>query len=1075
MCHPGKDQSSPCETACCSPGDLWTAQSLSLTFNRLSMHLSARRLYRAVLRPFLKHQWPIRVFLRWSLPRQATTPLLLLLPAVGVVCFWRWATVLTWPLSSLFQRLAFNCNNAYVSILPSVDDRVLRSTAALGFSLKYFGVDIRGGCSIRRVLIDAVGVNATTELDLLRSGWDELHAADQYSFLGHRVEKRGELDDASSLERRERFFQQCLSLSIYEASRQAYTSTTGSFRAPGGMLTSFPPLFNKLGLWRMTQFKKIIYVEHNTLLVQELDHLFDGPQSGSVTAAQALAPASWFSTSLLVLQPMATKAEELTSGLADMVIGGQVPSPGCNEVVFLNQAFPDWDSSDLRHRLGTQYASAAHSALWSSMYRLTPSTDNTSSKVVISRGRGFERNLVLATFNDGFYSELNDVFPTMETSKVGSLYKKRLKLMSKCLQDDQASCPPPPADNDDDVSDGMPPYPPPPDPYEFYSSTFKYAANVDPTLQRGRYACMTFIKDNDVGFLRGAAVLGESLLATNSACERTVMVTPEVNAVSRVRLMHAGWKLREVATFPTPILSCNDTKWGGSNSEWGKLQVFNLTEYDKLLYLDADTLVKQSVDAVFHRPGYPLTSAPGMFPPDSFNAGVMLLSPSSRLYEHMLSRIPVLESYDCGDQGFLQRFFNTWYSLPASHRMPASFNAHRNLIVTGRAHFGESLFHRTFKPIITHLSGKKEWGFDPYWVELAHASRARTMKAASVARRALLWQLAGHSREVLAPLVSLSKTTVVVDFAHHREPEGALALKGLMKALKLGNVPTISPCYARRGSKLKAAHTCKLATMQKQLLSTVFVAGFPLAEPAALIGSPADDALFELLDGLPDLQFVFLVRRLDSPISPYRSSMLSDRPQPTTLLLQSQAAVDMCLSSDPSLRCELAPELSFFLGIVPLSSKTEVQDTELEVVCRRPSLPRDQPQDPPIGPVITTSCGGKDGNDSSAIDRAQVLKEEHEHLLASSHKPEALWDLQSNLTTSTIRSGNVGVAASRSDLALFLILGIPVFASMPVLAEVPEWALSNAATRNEAALATLFSFASQDAADLAAMAELPLT
>ena len=44
-------------------------------------------------------------------------------------------------------------------------------------------------------------------------------------------------------------------------------------------------------------------------------------------------------------------------------------------------------------------------------------------------------------------------------------------------------------------------------------------------------------------------------------------------------------------------------------------------------------------------------AAPDVFPPDRFNAGVMVVAPSSAVLDDMLSKVSELPSYDGGDTG----------------------------------------------------------------------------------------------------------------------------------------------------------------------------------------------------------------------------------------------------------------------------------------------------------------------------------------------------------------------------------------------------------------------------------------
>lgn len=106
------------------------------------------------------------------------------------------------------------------------------------------------------------------------------------------------------------------------------------------------------------------------------------------------------------------------------------------------------------------------------------------------------------------------------------------------------------------------------------------------------------------------------------------------------------------------------TSWHYAHSAtFTKLQLWAL-DYDKVLYLDCDTLPRapsgaQVTDllALELLPGA-VAAAPEAAWPDTFNTGVMVLKPDKGVYGEMLNLLSTLESYDGGDQGFLNGFFN---------------------------------------------------------------------------------------------------------------------------------------------------------------------------------------------------------------------------------------------------------------------------------------------------------------------------------------------------------------------------------------------------------------------------------
>ena len=136
------------------------------------------------------------------------------------------------------------------------------------------------------------------------------------------------------------------------------------------------------------------------------------------------------------------------------------------------------------------------------------------------------------------------------------------------------------------------------------------------------------------------------------------------------------------------------------------------------------------IDELFDLPVVPgglPAAAPDIFPPDKFNAGVLVLAPSEKTFQSMLNarggagraeRVrtpdeaegegPVKEeeeedddddrseqmkettketqqenkkcySYDGGDTGFLNAFFPQWFTGPSPFRLPFRYNAQRTL------------------------------------------------------------------------------------------------------------------------------------------------------------------------------------------------------------------------------------------------------------------------------------------------------------------------------------------------------------------------------------------------------------
>lgn len=188
---------------------------------------------------------------------------------------------------------------------------------------------------------------------------------------------------------------------------------------------------------------------------------------------------------------------------------------------------------------------------------------------------------------------------------------------------------------------------------------------------------------NGEGYLPGVEALGSSLAASGTREARVVMVTPEIRPVTRDRLSEQGWTIREVLPIENPNPSTQQMlpRFGAA---YTKLRAWELVDFDRVVFLDADTIVLQNVDDLFDRPE--VAAAPDFFLPDRFSSGVMVLEPRSATFDRMVSALSAAPSYDGGDQGFLNVFFAGWYAMPVEHRLPVGYNLAHFIYQFMRAH-----------------------------------------------------------------------------------------------------------------------------------------------------------------------------------------------------------------------------------------------------------------------------------------------------------------------------------------------------------------------------------------------------
>lgn len=159
-----------------------------------------------------------------------------------------------------------------------------------------------------------------------------------------------------------------------------------------------------------------------------------------------------------------------------------------------------------------------------------------------------------------------------------------------------------------------------------------------------------------------------------------VLLTPNINPHSRKKLTGLGVVTKDVDPIPTPTEAGISHVAGWLGTGYTKLHVWNLTSFSKVVYIDCDCLVSDSIDELFERPGAPCPSAaPDIFPPDRFNAGVLVVEPSQGVFSDMISRIADISTYDGGDTGFLNAYFAGWFTASAAFHLPFGYNAQRTL------------------------------------------------------------------------------------------------------------------------------------------------------------------------------------------------------------------------------------------------------------------------------------------------------------------------------------------------------------------------------------------------------------
>ncbi len=203
----------------------------------------------------------------------------------------------------------------------------------------------------------------------------------------------------------------------------------------------------------------------------------------------------------------------------------------------------------------------------------------------------------------------------------------------------------------------------------------------NPKLDNGNFP------DEEDEYFVATRVLAYQLLhspdtATNSSIPFVVLVTPDVAESKVERLRKDGATVKVVEKIKQEWMKPGMPRWRDMLS---KLRMFELTQYEKILFLDSDMLIAKRMDGIFtDETTKPLQSKPELvrhdeapipssyifaaqtyidqrrhpypIPPSNyFSGGVFLAQPSIELFNHYLSVAEIEDRFDSNamEQGLL--------------------------------------------------------------------------------------------------------------------------------------------------------------------------------------------------------------------------------------------------------------------------------------------------------------------------------------------------------------------------------------------------------------------------------------
>ena len=195
------------------------------------------------------------------------------------------------------------------------------------------------------------------------------------------------------------------------------------------------------------------------------------------------------------------------------------------------------------------------------------------------------------------------------------------------------------------------------------------------------YAYVTFLSNKN--YLDGVLTLHKSLQLVKAKyplhCLLSMNVEDEV-----IRILEANSigcvQLKECVTTDTGV---NSLAWASNwNYTFDKLYMWGLTQFDKIVFIDADMIVTANIDHLFEKKAFSAALAGVLFPTGKeiriLNSGLLVVEPDTKILGQMLeiskTLIPKMKEKNLpvGDQDIINAYMPDWFEHKDYNHHPKS-------------------------------------------------------------------------------------------------------------------------------------------------------------------------------------------------------------------------------------------------------------------------------------------------------------------------------------------------------------------------------------------------------------------
>ena len=187
------------------------------------------------------------------------------------------------------------------------------------------------------------------------------------------------------------------------------------------------------------------------------------------------------------------------------------------------------------------------------------------------------------------------------------------------------------------------------------------------------YSYVTLLSNDS--YVYGVVLLVESMKKVDTKYPLHVLITKRVSepTLEILRQLEVTYELIDIIET-TPDIYEHNLRFNAATAAvwrdcWTKFRIFDLTQFDKIVFLDADIMILKNLDHLFDYPhmtscldGEYFNLWPGW---DHFNTGCVVIEPSHELFESIYEYAKSLKEeelpeYIFADQEVLNFYYKDW-------------------------------------------------------------------------------------------------------------------------------------------------------------------------------------------------------------------------------------------------------------------------------------------------------------------------------------------------------------------------------------------------------------------------------